>query len=60
MARARELGFRSTNLDLIYGLPLQTRASFRHTLEEVVQMEPARLSVFNYAHLPSRFAGQLV
>lgn len=58
VARARELGFRSTNLDLIYGLPLQTRASFRHTLEEVVQMEPARLSVFNYAHLPSRFAGQ--
>ncbi len=58
VARARELGLRSTNLDLIYGLPLQTRASFRHTLEEVVQMEPARLSVFNYAHLPSRFAGQ--
>ncbi len=58
LVRARELGFRSTNLDLIYGLPLQTRESFRHTLEEVVKCEPARLSIFNYAHLPSRFAGQ--
>ncbi len=58
LLRAKELGFRSTNLDLIYGLPLQTRASFRHTLEQVVQTAPARLSIFNYAHLPSRFAGQ--
>ncbi|MGL4206129.1 MAG: oxygen-independent coproporphyrinogen III oxidase [Aeromonadaceae bacterium] len=58
LVRARELGFRSTNLDLIYGLPLQTRESFRHTLEEVVKCQPARLSIFNYAHLPSRFAGQ--
>ena len=58
LMRAKELGFRSTNLDLIYGLPLQTRASFRHTLEQVVLTAPARLSIFNYAHLPSRFAGQ--
>ena len=58
LQRARELGFRSTNLDLIYGLPLQTRASFRHTLEQVAAMRPARLSIFNYAHLPARFAGQ--
>ncbi|WP_445395287.1 oxygen-independent coproporphyrinogen III oxidase [Zobellella sp. An-6] len=56
--RAAELGFESTNLDLIYGLPLQTPASFRHTLEQVAAMKPARLSVFNYAHLPSRFAAQ--
>ncbi|MGR7923107.1 oxygen-independent coproporphyrinogen III oxidase [Zobellella denitrificans] len=56
--RAAELGFESTNLDLIYGLPLQTPASFRHTLEQVAAMRPARLSVFNYAHLPSRFAAQ--
>ena len=58
LQRARELGFRSTNLDLIYGLPLQTRASFRHTLEQIAAMRPARLSIFNYAHLPARFAGQ--
>ncbi|WP_375056462.1 oxygen-independent coproporphyrinogen III oxidase [Zobellella sp. DQSA1] len=56
--RAAELGFESTNLDLIYGLPLQTPASFHHTLEQVAAMGPARLSVFNYAHLPSRFAAQ--
>lgn len=56
--RAKDLKFRSTNLDLIYGLPLQTRASFRHTLEKIAALQPDRLSVFNYAHLPSRFAGQ--
>ena len=58
VVRARELGFRSTNLDLIYGLPRQTRESFRHTLAQVAAMRPDRLSVFNYAHLPARFAGQ--
>jgi oxygen-independent coproporphyrinogen-3 oxidase len=56
--RAKDLKFRSNNLDLIYGLPLQTRASFRHTLEQIAALQPDRLSVFNYAHLPSRFAGQ--
>ena len=56
--RAKQLGFRSTNLDLIYGLPLQTRESFRHTLEQIAALQPDRLSVFNYAHLPARFAGQ--
>lgn len=58
VARANELGLESTNLDLIYGLPLQTKESFHHTLEQVVAMQPARLSVFNYAHLPSRFSAQ--
>lgn len=56
--RARELGFVSTNLDLIYGLPLQTPESFRYTLEQIVALSPERLSVFNYAHLPSRFPAQ--
>lgn len=58
MQRARELGFQSTNLDLIYGLPLQTLESFMFTLKKVVELNPDRLSVFNYAHLPTRFAGQ--
>lgn len=58
LKRARELGFQSTNLDLIYGLPLQTVESFMFTLEKVIELNPDRLSVFNYAHLPSRFAGQ--
>ncbi|QEH08429.1 oxygen-independent coproporphyrinogen III oxidase [Histophilus somni] len=58
LIRARELGFRSTNLDLIYGLPFQTVESFMFTLHKVIELNPDRLSVFNYAHLPSRFAGQ--
>jgi oxygen-independent coproporphyrinogen-3 oxidase len=56
--RARELGFRSTNLDLIYGLPKQTAASFAETLQRVLGMKPGRLSVFNYAHMPQLFAAQ--
>ena len=58
LMRARELGFQSTNLDLIYGLPLQTVESFMFTLQKVIELNPDRLSIFNYAHLPSRFAGQ--
>ncbi|MEZ8052146.1 oxygen-independent coproporphyrinogen III oxidase [Vibrio atlanticus] len=56
--RATELGFRSTNLDLIYGLPKQTQALFAETLKQVLEMKPGRLSVFNYAHMPQLFAAQ--
>ncbi|MGR5080401.1 oxygen-independent coproporphyrinogen III oxidase [Photobacterium swingsii] len=56
--RAKELGFRSTNLDLIYGLPKQNQALFADTLKQVLEMKPGRLSVFNYAHMPSLFAAQ--
>lgn len=56
--RARALGFRSTNIDLIYGLPKQTPESFAHTLHRVAELGPDRLSVFNYAHLPTLFAAQ--
>ena len=58
LTRAREQGFRSTNLDMIYGLPLQTKESFAHTLNKVLELDPARLSIFNYAHMPSIFAAQ--
>lgn len=58
MARAREQGFSSVSTDLIYGLPLQTPASFAWTLERVLALNPDRLSVFNYAHLPAMFAAQ--
>ncbi|SIO24019.1 oxygen-independent coproporphyrinogen III oxidase [Salinivibrio sp. ES.052] len=58
VAHARELGFRSTNLDLIYGLPSQSPEGFAKTLEQVLTMRPGRLSVFNYAHLPNLFAAQ--
>lgn len=55
---ARTLQFRSVNIDLIYGLPLQTPDSFARTVEEVIALQPDRLSVFNYAHLPERFMPQ--
>jgi oxygen-independent coproporphyrinogen-3 oxidase len=48
----RELGFGSVNFDLIYGLPHQTLATFSRTLETVLAMEPDRLAVFSYAHVP--------
>lgn len=55
---ARALGFRSVNVDLIYGLPHQTPESFARTVERVLAVQPDRLSVFNYAHLPQRFKTQ--
>lgn len=58
MDEAHRLGFRSLNLDLIYGLPFQTEKSFAETLAQVIELSPARLSVFNYAHLPTRFKPQ--
>lgn len=58
MDEARRLGFRSINLDLIYGLPYQTPESFAATLEHVIDISPDRLSVFSYAHLPDRFYPQ--
>ena len=48
----RELGFGSINLDLIYGLPFQTPESFNETLDIVLTMQPDRLAVFSYAHVP--------
>ena len=48
----RELGYGSINLDLIYGLPHQTPASFNETLDIVLEMKPDRLAVFSYAHVP--------
>ena len=45
-------GFDSINIDLIYGLPLQTPATFARTIDDVLQLDPDRLSVFSYAHVP--------
>ena len=58
LAAARREGFRSVSMDLIYGLPLQTPQSFIATLDRVIEAEPDRLSVFNYAHLPKMFKPQ--
>ena len=55
---ARTLQFRSINIDLIYGLPRQTPDNFARTVDEVINLQPDRLSVFNYAHLPERFMPQ--
>jgi len=55
---ARAEGFRSTNIDLIYGLPLQTVDTFAKTLETVLAVSPDRFSIFNYAHMPTRFKTQ--
>jgi oxygen-independent coproporphyrinogen-3 oxidase len=58
LEEARALGFRSINMDLIYGLPKQTVESFARTLDKIVAVAPDRLSVFNYAHLPELFKTQ--
>lgn len=58
MARAKSLGFVSSNIDLIYGLPKQTAESFAFTLQKVLELRPDRLSVFNYAHMPALFPAQ--
>ncbi|MBI1425064.1 MAG: oxygen-independent coproporphyrinogen III oxidase [Gammaproteobacteria bacterium] len=55
---ARATGFHSVSVDLIYGLPHQTVASFNTTLQTVLELSPDRLSVFNYAHLPDLFKTQ--
>ena len=52
VAWARELGYQSVNLDLIYGLPFQTLESFAETVEKVIDISPERIAVFNYAHVP--------
>jgi oxygen-independent coproporphyrinogen-3 oxidase len=51
--QARALGFESINADLIYGLPRQTRPSFQRTLDLILDLNPDRLAVFSYAHVPS-------
>jgi oxygen-independent coproporphyrinogen-3 oxidase len=48
----REVGFSSVNFDLIYGLPHQTVDSFNRTLDDVLALQPDRLAVFSYAHVP--------
>jgi len=58
MASARELGFESVNVDLIYGLPMQTPESFDRTLAQVVELRPDRIALYAYAHLPERFKPQ--
>ncbi len=55
---AKKQGFSSINLDLVYGLPWQQPDSFTTTLQQVIALDPDRVSLFSYAHLPERFAAQ--
>jgi len=55
---ARQQGFKSVSIDLIYGLPHQTVASFGETVAKIIAVKPDRLSIFNYAHLPTLFKPQ--
>ncbi|BDU52589.1 oxygen-independent coproporphyrinogen III oxidase [Limnohabitans sp. INBF002] len=58
VAASRELGFESVNVDLIYGLPMQTPETFERTLGLVVKLRPDRIALYAYAHLPERFKPQ--
>lgn len=55
---AREAGFKSVSVDLIYGLPHQSVESFKPTLETVLSLAPDRLALYHYAHLPHIFKPQ--
>jgi oxygen-independent coproporphyrinogen-3 oxidase len=55
---ARQAGYRSVSIDLIYGLPLQTLVTMTETLAEVIAASPDRIAVYNYAHLPHLFKPQ--
>jgi oxygen-independent coproporphyrinogen III oxidase len=58
VAAARRQKFESLNVDLIYGLPMQTQESFAHTIEQIVELKPDRIALYAYAHLPERFKPQ--
>lgn len=58
VAACRKHGMRSVNIDLIYGLPKQTREGFEKTLDIVIDARPDRIAVYSYAHLPQLFKPQ--
>ncbi|MBE9564909.1 MAG: oxygen-independent coproporphyrinogen III oxidase [Proteobacteria bacterium] len=55
---ARKYQFQSINIDLMYGLPNQTMHSFSETLDTTIKLDPDRIAVYNYAHLPEMFKPQ--
>jgi len=60
MRSLRELDYQSVSMDFIYGLPLQTLISIKDTLTKIIDLNPDRLSLFNYAHMPHLFKSQLL
>ncbi len=55
---ARQAAFRSISIDLIYGLPYQNIKTFAQTVDQVIKLEPDRIALYNYAHLPHLFKAQ--
>ncbi len=53
VAKIKSEGFTGTNIDLVYGLPLQTISSFEKTVEKAIELKTERLVTFSYAHVPS-------
>ncbi len=58
IARARHHGFTDLNLDIVYGLPRQTEESFATTIDAVIDLQPDRIALFGYAHLPAKLPHQ--
>lgn len=58
LKEARAHGFKSMNIDLMYGLPKQTVETFDRTLSTIIEFSPDRIALFNYAHLPHMFMPQ--
>jgi len=58
ITEARAAGFKSINVDLIYGLPKQNATSFDRTLDRIIALAPDRVAIYNYAHLPHVFKPQ--
>ena len=56
--RCRAAGITDINMDIVYGLPRQTEASFASTLESVIELAPDRVALFGYAHLPDKLPHQ--
>jgi oxygen-independent coproporphyrinogen III oxidase len=56
--RFRQAGVHSVNIDLVYGLPHQTRDSVARTIDQVLELSPDRIALFGYAHLPERLPHQ--
>jgi len=57
-AKARELGYRSVNFDLVYGLPFQNSDGVMNAVSEVIRMRPDRIAFYSYAHVPWKRPGQ--
>ncbi len=60
LRECRALGFRGINFDLIYGLPFQTVDKFKKTVDAVIEIQPDRIALYNYAHLPSLLPHQKI